>query len=213
MGGISAGSRMSSSRNISRQPPYARRLGKAIGSEYMNMINERGFESMLSQPAGVLGSLYQNMFNPNASPTNDAMGARAALQNALSGDAFKNAMQTSYNMLLPSAQRAIEELNRNVLSRSSPMGLRFSSDVMDLSRRGAQDILLGTQRQAASTAVPLYQTQAGTALNFYDLIGSLAQQQMARQAPLAVQLATGVPVSSRGTGGGSGWNAGFNITY
>lgn len=207
----SLGGSKSTSTSTSKQPQYAIDLGKALGSGFQKFFMQQGgVQNALSQPAGMIGSIYNNLFNPNAGPGQDYLGARGALERSLSGAGFGDAYNSAFEKLLPSARAAIDELNRNVLSASSPMGLRFSSDVMNQQRRGAQDILLGTQGQAVQTAMPFAQMQQQGALSIFDLIASLAQDQMARQVPLAVSLATGAPQISTSTRKDSSFDIGVN---
>lgn len=180
----------SKSSSETKQPVWARQLGKSLASGFQGM----NFQTGLTQPLGVLGNTYQNLFGDN--PTNDYMGVRERLSAILGENGLQGGINTAYSQLLPSAQRSIEELNRGTLTKMSGAGHRFSSDTMDLQRRGAQDILLGTQGQALQAALPLMQLQAQTGMNIMDLIASLSEGQMGRQVPLAVGLATGTPSGS-----------------
>lgn len=208
--GANSSKSKSSQKSKTKQPAFALNLGAGLARGFGGLP----FRGALAQPLGIQGSLFQNLFDPNASPAQDFLGARSTLEGLLSdpGQALGGALGQAQQALLPAAERSIDLLNQRVLSANAPLGLRFSSDVMDQQRQGAQDILLGTQQQALGAALPIFQGQLGGALNIFDLIANLAEGQLGRQIPLAVALSTGTPPVTRSSGGSRGRSFGFDFT-
>lgn len=207
---LGGGSQSSSSKT--KIPAFAKKGGRSLNKLFQNAFFGSGelanqSRTALSSPMGIIGSQYQNLFGDD--PSSDFLGARAALQNALSGDALQNYYGQAFDVLQPGMNRNIELMKQNVLSGTAGLGNRFSSDVMNQQRAGAQDIMLGTQQQALGSAMDILGQQMGGALGVYDQVGGLAEGQMGRQIPLWVSMVTGAPTTSQSSS--SGWNMNLGI--
>ena len=211
---MSLGGGQQSSSSQTKMPGFAKKSGKELTKLFKRSFGLGGTQeqqnmakSALSTPMGIIGSQYQNLFGDD--PSADFLGARSALQRSLSGDALGSFYNQAFDVLQPGMQRNIDLMKQNVLSGTAGLGNRFSSDVMNQQRTGAQDIMLGTQGQALQNALQILQQQMGGALGVYDQVGSMAEGQMGRQLPLWVSLATGAPTENKS--GSSGWNMNVGI--
>jgi hypothetical protein len=147
----------------------------------------------LSDPMGLVGSMSNALFSSN--PNVDWLGTKQRMIDLLSGKSLELGFNQALEALMPGARRSIEVMNNEVLSRSSPLGLRFSTDVLNQQRAGANDILLGTQNQALAGALQQMGMQSGLVSGNYDRQAQLHEGQLARQIPLLAQI-----LSSTGRG-------------
>ena len=181
---------------------------KGLGGQFSGLIGKYGFETALSQPLGILNSVYQNLFGEN--PAGDYLGARQALERVLAPNALKEYTGEAMSALMPWMKRESDIMREELLGRMGHTGTRFSTDFGNILNRGQQDLALRTQQQALSAAIPYMQTQLTGARGVYDMIGSLAERQIARQIPLYLQLLTAyAPTGSFGQSSGWNFNAGL----
>jgi hypothetical protein len=104
---------------------------------------------------------------------------------------------------------AINQGQNQIRGKAGVSGLRFSTDLNNQIGRFAGDQLLGLQANSINAAAPIFQQRAQNAAGIYDLISSLAQQDLGRQLPLLLQFATGfAPVGGSSSSSSSGWRGG-----
>ncbi|RME06088.1 MAG: hypothetical protein D6812_02145 [Deltaproteobacteria bacterium] len=183
-----------------------------VNSLFGNQIKQLG-GGFGTTPAGPVGQAYQAFFDRN--PLTDFLGAETAIRNALSGDTFTSGFNQAFSALEPGLRRNIDILKTSVLDQASPLGLRFSSDVLNQQRRGAQELLLGTQNQAANLGLNLLGQQLQGGLGVFGLTQQAALDQLARQLPLLVQYATSFAPVGQVSGSrarGSGFDIGLPIS-
>lgn len=189
--------------------PDLRGVRSDIGAFFQNQLRALG-PDFATTPQGFIGQAYRGLFDKD--PTTDVLGAANAIQSVLGGGAFSQAFDRAMGILEPSVQNQIRQLNTSVLNQSSPLGLRFSSDVLNQQRRGAEELLLGAQNQAANLANQFASQQLQGGLSVFGLTQQAALDQLARQLPLLIQYATSfAPVGQNATSSASGSGFGFGL--
>lgn len=201
MGGVSKSKNpKSKSESKSGYPGIFRKNAKQLAGLFGEILSQG--QGAFSTPMGVVGSMDNALFSSN--PSVDWLGTKQRMTDLLSGKSLEMGFGQALDALMPGARRSIEIMNNDVLAASSPQGLRFSTDVMNQQRTGANDILLGTQNQALAGALQQMGMQAGLVQGNYDRQAQLREGQLARQIPLIAQL-----LASTGRGFSTqhgGWN-------
>lgn len=180
-------------------------LRNQLAGMFQGALNQ-GFGA-LTQPQGVIGSTFANLFGPQASPAVDFLGARAALERGLSGEGLQQNIDTAFGQLQPTVERQLELLRQNVQGANAPLGTRFSSDVQNQVRAGTTDITNNAMQAALGAALQQGATQTGAAGDIFSLIAQLGEAQAARQLPLIAQFASAfAPVGQRSSSRSGSFN-------
>lgn len=164
-------------------------LRKELGAFLSNAL--RG---ALSSPGGIYGG-FANLLGgaEGAAGWQDIMGG-----NILNQDLLGNVR----SQLLPTAQENIRELANTTQESLGSLGLRFSTDVANITGQGAADIMRGLETDTLNAALPIAQQRAQ---NIYQMGTDFLPQMLGYGMGFA-------PVGSFGTSSGSNTQFGASIS-
>lgn len=164
-----------------------------LSSAFNDMVG--GLLPQAQEGANIVSSQFQNLFGQN--PTEDFMGARGAVTQALGGDLGPYISQ-AYQSQAPAMQQAMEAAQRATLNQAGPLGMRFGTDAMGLASERANELANQALARSLQAGLQSQQTQLGGGLDVMRMISELNQGGLGQLLPFITQYATQfAPVGQR----------------
>lgn len=175
-----------------------------LSSAFNDMVG--GLLPQAQEGANTVSSQFQNLFGQN--PTQDFLGARGAVTQALGGD-LGPYIQQAYQSQAPAMQQAMEAAQRATLNQAGPLGMRFGTDAMGLASTRANELANQALARSLQAGLQTQQTQLGGGLDVMRMISEMNQGGLGQMLPFIVNYATQfapVGTRSRSTESSGGFN-------